>query len=84
MDYGLVHSRYVTNGWTLEESLGLSPAPDTAKNRGITTLVQGIKFPSISAASRHFGVKSPSVRKRMKDNGESVEEAIKSLQSRGQ
>ena len=74
MDYLLVHSRYVTNGWTLEESLDLSPAPDTAKYRGQAVLVQGVEFPSVSAASRHFGVKSPSVRNRMKKKGESAED----------
>lgn len=82
MDYGLVHSRYVTNGWSLEESLDLSPSPDTAKYRGQAVLVQGIEFPSVSAASRHFGVKPPSVRNRMKEKGESAEEAIEALRSR--
>ena len=82
MDHALVRSRYVTNGWTIEESLDLSPAPSTAIFRGKPVLVRGIPFPSIAAASRHFGVKSPSVRNRIKARGESIEEAIKALRSR--
>ena len=82
MDYGLVHSRYVTNGWTVEESLDLAPAPNTAKFRRQAVSIDGIEFPSTAEASRHFGVKPRSVRNRIKKKGESAEDAIKALRSR--
>ena len=82
MDYKLVHSRYDRRGWTLEQSLDLSPPPDTAVTRGKAVRVEGIEFSSIAAASRHFNVLSGSVRKRMKDKEESTEEAIKALRNR--
>lgn len=74
VNYKLVHNRVQARGWTLEQAVGLSPAPDSRKYAGEAVEVFGNRYGSIGEAARALGVNVESFRKRMRE-GISPEEA---------
>jgi hypothetical protein len=82
INYKLVHERINRRGWTLERALEIEIAPDSARFAGISVLVFGLAFKSYGECAKHYGIKAPSLLKRLTENRESIEEAIRHLQSK--
>jgi hypothetical protein len=82
LNYQLVWDRLKSKGWTIEQALGLAPAPDTAKYQGIHLSAFGQAFASYAECARHFGIKPESLRKRVVDFDDSLEGAIRYLQKK--
>ncbi|MCM5569395.1 GIY-YIG nuclease family protein [Burkholderiaceae bacterium FT117] len=81
LDYGLVHSRVVANGWSVEQALGIAPAPGTSRYQGVKVRAFGKDFASFAACAREFGVKPESLRNRVVNMGRCIEESINHLLS---
>ncbi len=68
--YGLspasVHDKYRSRGWTIEQSLGIAPPPDSAKYAGMTVTLNGRQFGSIAEAAKAVGINPESFRKRLR------------------
>ncbi|TAH11746.1 MAG: GIY-YIG nuclease family protein [Curvibacter sp.] len=82
IDYKLVHERLKRRGWTLEQALEISDAPDSSRFAGMSVSVFGLVFKSYGECARHFGIKVPSLLVRLTEKQESVEVAIRHLQSK--
>jgi hypothetical protein len=82
LDYKLVWGRIKTNGWTVEQALGLAEPPETAKYQGVKLVAFGETFTSFAHCANRFGVKGESLRNRVVDLGDSLEDAIKHLQQK--
>ena len=65
LSYKLVHDRYRAKGWTLEQAVGVSPPPETAKYSGMFVKVFGKKYKSFGEAGRALGINPESFRKRI-------------------
>lgn len=75
-DYKLVHNRVQSRGWTLEQAVGLSPAPDSRKYSGSPVEVSGIRYGSIGEAARALGINSVSFGRRLQE-GMTPEDAFR-------
>ncbi len=82
LSYQLVWDRFKAKGWTIEQALGIAPAPDTTKYQGIGLSVFGQSFSSYAECARYFGIKPESLRKRVAELGDSIEDAIRHLQKK--
>jgi hypothetical protein len=82
IDYKLVHERVKRRGWTMEQALEISEAPDSSRFAGISVSAFGIIFKSYGECARHYGIKAPSLLKRLTEKQESIEVAIRHLQSK--
>lgn len=82
IDYKLVHERLKRRGWTIEQAFGISNAPDSSRFAGISVSAFGLIFKSYGECARHYGIKAPSLLKRLTEKQESIEVAIRHLQSK--
>lgn len=82
INYKLVHERVRRRGWTIEQALQISDAPDSSRFAGIGVSAFGLTFKSYGECTKHFGIKAPSLLKRLTEKQESIEEAIRYLQSK--
>lgn len=74
---GTVSAR-LRNGWSPEEAVGLVKRK-RKKPKNITknpVCVNGVTFPSLAAAARHFGLAENMVNKRVKNNKLTIEQAL--------
>lgn len=65
-DYKLVHDRYRSKGWTIEEAFDITPPPQTKKFTGISIVVNGKTYKSIAEAAKDLGISSEPFRLRIK------------------
>ena len=66
----------LSKGWTPEEAVGLEPRPDHAgRTAGVPVEVQGLNFPNIKQAAKHFGRAYTHVIERLKQ-GCTIEQAL--------
>lgn len=65
LSYKLVHDRYRVKGWTLEQAVGVSPPPETAKYCGMFVKVFCKEYKSFGEAGRALGINPESFRKRI-------------------
>lgn len=82
LEYKVVYSRFTKSGWTIEQALELSPAPASSRSRGIEVVINGNGYPSIARAAKDYGVQDGSVTYRMREKGETAEQAINHLAAR--
>ena len=82
INYKLVHERINRRGWTLEQALEIVDAPDSSRFAGVSVLAFGLTFKSYGECAKHYGIKAPSLLKRSTEKQESIEEAIRHLQSK--
>lgn len=82
VNYKLVHERIKRRGWTLEQALGISNAPDSSRFAGKAVAAFGLVFSSYGECSRHFGINASSLLVRLVEKQESIEAAILHLQSK--
>ena len=82
INYKLVHERVRKRGWTIEQALQISDAPDSGRFAGIGVSAFGLTFKSYGECAKHFGIKAPSLLKRLMEKQERIEEAIRYLQSK--
>ena len=80
--YKLVHERVKRRGWTIEQALEIVDAPDSSRFAGISVSAFGLSFKSCGECAKHHGIKAPSLLKRLTEKQESIEEAIRYLQSK--
>lgn len=65
-DYKLVHDRYRSKGWSIEEAFDISPPPLTKKFTGISIIVNGVTYKSMAEAAKDLGISSEPFRLRIK------------------
>lgn len=65
--YKLVHERFKSKGWTLEQSLGVDPPPRSAMFAGVTLTLRGEQFDSIADAARSVGIKPSAFAKLLRE-----------------
>ena len=82
INYKLVHERIKRRGWTLEQALEVLDAPDSSRFAGISVSAFGLTFKSYGGCAKHYGIKTPSLLKRLAEKQESIEEVIRHLQSK--
>lgn len=82
VEYKLVHERIKRRGWTIEQALEILVAPESSRFAGIKVSAFGINFNSYGECAKHYGIKTPSLLKRLADKKESIEVAIRHLQSK--
>jgi hypothetical protein len=80
LDYQLVWDRIKHIGWTIDQALGIAPAPETVKYQGIEVTVFGNHFSTLSACATHYGISTDTLRRHMK-KGLSVEDALLVIQA---
>ena len=80
LDYQLVWDRIKHLGWTIDQALGIAPAPETVKYQGIEVTAFGEKFSSLTACAAHHGISADTLRRQMK-KGLSVEDALVVIQA---
>jgi hypothetical protein len=80
--YQLAHERLTRKGWTLEQALGVATPPDSAKYAGRSVIAFGKTFASYGECARHFGIKAESLRQRVVNRHDTVEEAVSYLRTR--
>lgn len=71
----LVWQRIRVQKWSLEQALDLEPPPQIPPRRGVEITVAGVVFPTLKAASRHYGINIGAVKTRLK-NGWTNEQAF--------
>ena len=81
INYKIVHERINRRGWTLEQALEIVDAPDSSRFAGISVSAFGLTFKSNGECAKHYGIKAPSLLRRVTEKRESIEEAILHLQS---
>jgi len=74
VDTQIAHQRKNRYGWSIEQALGLEPAPKTEPRRNPFELV-GHEYPNFKAACAAYGLEDGTVRSRIK-NGWSKEQAF--------
>ncbi|MBU3599014.1 GIY-YIG nuclease family protein [Polynucleobacter sp. 30F-ANTBAC] len=74
IDYKLVHDRYKSKGWSLEEAFGVIKPPLSSKFGGVELSVNGVNYSSIAKAASELGIPKETFRKRIAD-GLSAEQA---------
>ena len=80
--YKLVHERVRRRGWSIEQALEISDAPESSRFAGISVSAFELIFKSYSECAKHYGIKTPSLLKRLTEKQESIEVAIRHLQSK--
>lgn len=80
VDYKLTHDRLVSKGWALDQALGVAPAPDTTKYRGMAVRAFGQSFKSLNECAAHFGIKPETLRRRVRRLNQDIEYAIRELE----
>jgi hypothetical protein len=80
--YKLVHERINRRGWTLEQALEIEAAPNSARFAGVSVSAFGLNFKSYGECAKHYGIKAPSLLKRMNEKQENIEEAIRHLKAK--
>lgn len=65
-DYKLVHDRFRSKDWTIEEAFDIAPPPLTKKFSGISIVVNGVTYKSIAEAAKDLGISRESFRLRIK------------------
>ena len=80
--YKLVHERVKRRGWTIEQALEIVDAPDSRRFAGISVSAFGLTFKSYGECAKHYDIKAPSLLKRLTEKQESIEVAIRHLQSK--
>ena len=70
------------NKWSIEQSLELAAPPATAKYRGEVITAFGKRFGSLNACARHFKIKPETLRRRVREVGQDVHDAIRELRLR--
>lgn len=78
--YQLVWGRIKQNGWTIEQALGISAPPETAKYQGVDVTAFGKKFSSLTACAARYEISTDALRRQMK-KGLSIEEAVLVIQA---
>lgn len=75
IDPKVVHKRLKRFGWTIEQAFNIAPPPVRPSNNAMSIEVAGVKYDSIDAACRAYGVVVSTVNRRRR-NGMTLEEAI--------
>jgi hypothetical protein len=63
LQYGTVYNRLRNKGWTLEQSLGIDPAPAREHRDAKSVNIGVINYPSIAEAAREHGVAVQALRR---------------------
>lgn len=81
IDYKLVHDRYKSKGWSLEEAFGITKPPLSSKFGGLELSINGVNYPSIAKAASELGIPKETFRKKIAD-GMSAEQAYAEIISK--
>ena len=73
IDPKLVNERVTKNKWTIEQALELVESESGPYSK--TLIIDGVEFPSMREAARHFGIKQSTLMNRIK-SGSTVEQAL--------
>lgn len=79
--YKLAH-QHVLMGWSVEQALGLAPPPPGHRLRNQQVSAFGRTFVNLVECANFFGIKAESLRQRVKNRGDELEQAIAYLQSK--
>ena len=65
-NYKLVHDRYKSKGWSLDQAFDIEPPPQTKKFKGVSITVNGKTYKSIAEAANDLGISSEPFRLRIR------------------
>jgi hypothetical protein len=81
-DYKLVHERFKSKGWSLEQAFDIAPPPQTKKFTGVSIDVNGKTYKSIAEAAKDLGIPSEPFRLRIKAGMSPDEAALRVRQKK--
>ena len=81
-DYKLVHERFKSTGWSLEQAFDIAPPPQTKKFTGVSIDVNGKTYKSIAEAAKDLGIPSEPFRLRIKAGMSPDEAALRVRQKK--
>ncbi len=69
-------ARRLKSGWSIDQALNIDEPPNTTVTRGVTIELEGKKYKSITSAAKAYGLNDKYVRKRIRKDNWTIEEAF--------